>query len=145
LHEKHQECRRSAFFGTFFLFSKQNKWNLIKVDFLHVFRWWFDCYKGLLLVRVVFINKKYLLLNFCFTNHFCARCHTHFIILRCKLYTRGLKLKSTQGPHEHEKMFRRPQIKGKSALRATVYRGRLWRPHTLSNMMLFLHSSSFQS
>ncbi len=28
--------------------------------------------------------------------------------------------------------------KGKSALRAAVYRGRLWMPHILSNMMLFL-------
>ncbi len=29
------------------------------------------------------------------------------------LQNRGLKLKSTQGPHAEKKMFRRPQIKGK--------------------------------
>ncbi len=32
-------------------------------------------------------------------------------------------LKSTQGQHEHEKMFGGPQIKGERALRAAVYIG----------------------
>jgi len=42
-------------------------------------------------------------------------------------------------------MFCGPQINVKRALRPSVYRGRLWWPHILSNMILFLHSYSFQS
>jgi len=42
-------------------------------------------------------------------------------------------------------MFHGLQIKGKSVLRAAFYRGRLWMPHILSNMMLFFIQLAFKA
>ncbi len=42
-----------------------------------------------------------------------------------------------------KKMFRDQQIKGKKALLAAVYRGKLWMPHILPNMVLFCQIHGF--
>ncbi len=92
-------------------------------------------------------QQLFLLLNFhvllTFTHEYFH--HYSFLNIRVHIQIRGLKLKSTQGPHEHEKIFCRLQMKEKSAIRAAVYRRMLWRPHSiLSNMIIFLHLITFQ-
>jgi hypothetical protein len=63
----------------------------------------------------------------------------------CQVRSGGLKLKSTKGPHNLQKMFHGQHIEGQMALWAAVLKGRLSGLQISPTMTLFLHSNSFNN
>jgi hypothetical protein len=71
--------------------------------------------------------------------------HSAKMYINCytMVYTRGLKLKSSRGPHKQSKMFRGPNVTEKMALWDAVLGSGLLMLHILSNMTLFLDLHGF--